>query len=288
MRTQRWEVWAGHGNPEETVRCRRSIRLLYRSIACLLLVFSLFVSLKITSADTLAAGGSKYVLDTYVVKYSWGERSYALSYNKKGLVCKIVIVSHSDLGMPDTVETRTFTYASNGNLKEMTSKIPSASTDRYLISYKGGRPAKMVGKVNMGTPEVTTCRWNGNLCIARAKDSDEFWATIKVTYDSKGRPTARSIRNDGEKEEMKWTYQYDRKGCLKNVGGNAYKETFKNTYRGSLLTESAIMKGPVRSSAVFSYKKVSVPKAYTGKVKNQQKYLLINWTDIFEFPDFVM
>ena len=232
------------------------------------------IVLTIMSIPAIAAGQRKInVLSEYTVKRDWGEKKYTFTYNSSGLVEKAQITSHSFIG--ETLDILTCYYDKKGNLIKEIWSNGTEITEKYTYEYKAGKLVKE--KRHIGEDAVTTYKWNGRTYTGRSDDGDGTQSTISGKYDKKGRLIYESIKNDGEKKKTFWTYQYDKKGYLKKVGGNAYKETYKNTYKGSQLTQSAIVKGPIKSTAAFTYQKINIPQASLKKAKEQQSSILINW-----------
>lgn len=213
-----------------------------------------------------------WVVTKIAEKSPEGSYSQAMKYNKNGLLSV-----HSDTyasGRDKNTNVTSYKYKKN-KLKSWTYKADGkvAGTAKVKLDKKG-RPVSATYKAKK---QKFTYKYTfGYNAKGQLVKYSNYLSSHKYAYDKAGR-VVKDIDNNAESGLYRMTYAYDKAGNITKVAYNGSLErTVKNSYKNGRLVKQneTIADDGTKVTAVYTYKKVKVPKSYAKMVKMQQDALV--------------
>lgn len=212
--------------------------------------FLIIAAFLVSSAVTFEADASEYktifVLSQidYVAELDGTVENF--SYNSKGFVTKV-----ED---PYFNQSWKYYYDSKCNIKKAYFASNSGTGFYSYFYYKKGKLSKQVQKKRFGDYDSTIkYSWkNGRISKIKNQYSSDSYSTSTFKYDKKGNV---KYQKDVSVNEKKYVH--------------ASKISLK--YKYGRLSKKSPKSGTVQK---LSYKKITVPKKYVSKIKEQQWYFI--------------
>lgn len=249
------------------------------AVACALFAFALAASLGMAAATPgHAYAGSKtsvYVVSKVVIKYPADNVSTTTYSYKNGLVKAEKRTSKSEYGT-SLFETK-FAYTSKNVLKSSSEALDGSVTD--TVSYKVNAKGQVVKSTTTGMRNTTKYTYDKKGQLVKYVDD---YGTTTCTYFSNGNLKSK-IYKGKDSGKTKDVYTYDKRGNYTKAtlltNSSKFVTTYKSTYKHGRLVKQVVKypspSGLQSRTAIYKYKKVSVPKSIASYVKAQQRRLIL-------------